>query len=108
MKRCKIFVWLLPPALLLNFPAQALEPNAQRGLTFVSANCTECHAVDKVSPSPLSIAPPFRKLHEKYPVENLAEAFAEGISTGHPTMPQFRLDTGQIGDVIAYLKTLEN
>jgi mono/diheme cytochrome c family protein len=64
--------------------------------------------VDKVSPSPLSIAPPFRKLHEKYPIENLAEAFAEGISTGHPTMPQFQLDTGQIDDVLAYLKTLEN
>jgi hypothetical protein len=28
--------------------------------------------------------------------------------TGHPTMPQFQLDPGQIGDVIAYLKTLEN
>ena len=27
--------------------------------------------------------------------------------TGHPTMPQFKLDPGQIGDVIAYLKTLE-
>ena len=26
---------------------------------------------------------------------------------GHPTMPEFRLDPGQIGDVIAYLKTLE-
>jgi len=104
----KNFAWSLPLAVLLSFPAQALEPDAQRGLTFVSANCTKCHAVDKVSPSPLSIAPPFRKLHEAYPVENLAEAFAEGISTGHPTMPQFRLDPGQISDVIAYLKTLEH
>jgi mono/diheme cytochrome c family protein len=108
MTPCKIYGWSLPLALLLSFPAQALEPDAQRGLTFVSANCTKCHAVDKVSPSPLSIAPPFRELHEKYPVENLAEAFAEGISTGHPTMPQFRLDPGEIGDVIAYLKTLEH
>jgi mono/diheme cytochrome c family protein len=94
--------------LVLGIPAQALEPDAQRGLTFVSANCAECHAVDKVSPSPLKIAPPFRTLHTKYPVENLAEALAEGIMTGHPTMPQFKLDTGQIGDVIAYLKTLEH
>jgi mono/diheme cytochrome c family protein len=60
-----------------------------------------------VSPSPLGIAPPFRTLHTKYPVESLAEALAEGIMTGHPTMPQFKLDPGQIGDVIAYLKTLE-
>jgi cytochrome c len=98
----------LPVALLFSCPALALEPDAQRGLTFVTANCTQCHAVDKVSPSPLGIAPPFRKLHEKYPVENLAEALAEGTMTGHPTMPQFKLDPGQIGDVIAYLKTLEN
>ena len=74
----------------------------------MSTNCTQCHAVDKISPSPLKIAPPFRTLHTKYPVEDLAEALAEGIVTGHPTMPQFELDIGQIGDVIAYLKTLEH
>ena len=58
--------------------------------------------------SSLRIAPPFRTLHTRYPVENLAEAFAEGIVTGHPTMPQFRLDAAQIGDLLAYLKTLEH
>lgn len=95
-------------ALLFSVAGYALEPDAQRGLTFVTANCIECHSVDKVSPSALKIAPAFRTLHINYPVENLAEAFAEGIMTGHPSMPQFKLDPGQIGDVIAYLKTLEN
>ena len=107
MTACRTSARSILLALLLSVPAHALEPGAQRGLTFVSANCTPCHAIDKVSPSPLSIAPPFRTLHTKYPVENLAEALAEGIMTGHPTMPQFKLDPGQIGDVIAYLKTLE-
>jgi cytochrome c len=38
----------------------------------------------------------------------LEESFAEGIVvTSHPTMPEFRLDAGQIADVIAFLKTLE-
>jgi hypothetical protein len=55
----------------------------------------------------LAIAPPFRTLHKKYPVENLEEAMAEGISTGHPTMPEFRFDPGQISDFIAFLKSLE-
>ena len=87
--------------------AQAQSPAAQRGLVFVRTNCAQCHAIDKVSPSPLSIAPPFRTLHLKYPVESLEEALAEGIVTGHPTMPDFQLDPGQIGDVIAYLKSLE-
>jgi hypothetical protein len=27
--------------------------------------------------------------------------------TGHPAMPQFRLEMAQIGDLIAYLKSLE-
>ena len=87
--------------------ALALTPAEQRGKTFVANNCARCHAVDKVSPSPLKIAPPFRDLHKKYPVDTLQEALAEGISTGHPTMPEFRLEPDQINDVISYLKTLE-
>ena len=87
--------------------ALGLEPDAQRGQTFVRANCAQCHSIDKISNSPLKIAPPFRNLHIQYPVESLAEALAEGIVTGHPTMPVFQLDPGQIGDVIAYLKSLE-
>jgi cytochrome c len=86
---------------------EALSPAEQRGLVFVRANCSRCHAVDKVSRSPLPMAPPFRTLHERYPVENLEEPLAEGIITGHPSMPEFRLDPGQITDVIAYLKVLE-
>jgi mono/diheme cytochrome c family protein len=84
-----------------------LSPSAQRGQTYVLANCGRCHSVDKVSESPLKIAPPFRTLHLRYPVENLQEALAEGIRTGHPTMPAFQLDPGQITDLISYLKTLE-
>jgi cytochrome c len=85
----------------------ALEPAAQRGLMIARTNCARCHSIDRVTASPLAIAPPFRTLHKKYPVENLEEALAEGISTGHPTMPEFRFDPGQVNDFIAYLKTLE-
>jgi mono/diheme cytochrome c family protein len=99
----------LPLALTLITltPAMAASPQQQRGKTFAINNCAKCHAIDKVSPSPLKIAPPFRTLHKRYPVETLAEALAEGIQTGHPTMPEFQLDPGQIGDLLAYLKTLE-
>lgn len=87
--------------------AHALSPAAQRGFTFVQTNCSQCHAVGRFGDSPLAIAPPFRTLHERYPVETLAEALAEGIVVGHPTMPQFTLDPAQIDDVITYLQTLE-
>ncbi len=99
----------LGAVMVLSCSASSLaqSPAVQRGLGFARANCARCHAIDKVSPSPLSIAPPFRNLHLKYPVEALEEALAEGIMTGHPSMPQFRLDPGQIADVIAFLKSLE-
>lgn len=87
--------------------AEATLPAAQRGLVFVRTHCAQCHAIDKLSPSPLAAAPPFRTLHRKYPVENLQEALAEGIVTGHPSMPEFRLDLGQVNDVITFFKTLE-
>lgn len=87
--------------------AEVLSPAAQRGFTLVRTNCAGCHAIDKISESPLKIAPPFRTLHVKYPIENLRQPLREGIRTSHPTMPVFRFDAGQVEDIIAYLETLE-
>jgi mono/diheme cytochrome c family protein len=93
--------------LMLIAPALAASPSEERGKTFAINNCARCHSIDKVSPSPLKIAPPFRNLHTRYPIDTLAESLAEGIQTGHPTMPEFRLDPDQIHDLLSYLKTLE-
>ncbi|HTZ03583.1 MAG TPA: cytochrome c [Xanthobacteraceae bacterium] len=84
-----------------------LSPRAQRGFVLLRENCSRCHAIGRVGASPLKVAPPFRSLHERYPVEDLEEPLAEGIVTGHPTMPEFRFDPGQVGDIIAYLRSLE-
>jgi mono/diheme cytochrome c family protein len=94
-------------ALMTLTPAAAASPDQQRGKTFALNNCARCHSIDKVTQSPLKIAPPFRTLHTRYPIETIAEALAEGIVTGHPSMPQFQLDPDQIHDLLAYLKTLE-
>ena len=80
--------------------------SAQRGMVIARTYCVKCHSIDKVSPSALTIAPPFRELQKKYPVEQLEEALAEGLVTGHPTMPEFRFDVGQGRDLISFLKTL--
>ena len=93
--------------ILLPQDASAQSPRAERGRAFARANCATCHSIDKVSPSPLAIAPPFRTLHQRYAVEALEEALAEGIVTGHPTMPEFRLEPDQVGNFIAFLKSLE-
>src|ERR1700688_1440451 len=93
--------------LLLSTPALAASPAEQRGKTFALNNCARCHSIDRVTESPLKIAPPFRTLHKRYPIESLGEALAEGIVTGHPTMPAFQLQPDQIHDLLSFLKTLE-
>ena len=94
-------------AFLIATSANASAANIQQGQRLAGLYCASCHATDRVSPSPLSIAPPFRDLHKKYPVDTLEEALGEGIMTGHPTMPQFQFDPDQIADFLAFLKTLE-
>jgi cytochrome c len=89
------------------FTLPAKSANVEQGRRLARIYCARCHAIDKVSPSPLAIAPPFRTLHERYPIETLQEALAEGIVTGHPTMPEFRFEPDQINDFLVFLKSLE-
>jgi mono/diheme cytochrome c family protein len=89
------------------FTLPAKAANLEQGRRLARLYCAKCHAIDKASPSPLTIAPPFRTLHERYPVETLQEALAEGIVTGHPSMPEFRFEPDQINDFLVFLKSLE-
>ncbi|KGT74585.1 cytochrome C [Bradyrhizobium japonicum] len=93
--------------LFLITPVLAAPTAEQRGNAFARASCARCHAIDRVSKSPLRIAPPLRTLHNRYPIEALEEALAEGISTGHTNMPAFEFGPDQIHDLLSYLKTLE-
>lgn len=99
--------WLGAALCIVAADSSAQEPSPERGQAFARENCSRCHAIGTTGASPLSVAPPFRELHENYPVEELAEALAEGIITGHPDMPEFRLDPEEAEDLIAYLKMLE-
>jgi cytochrome c len=98
-------IGILAAVLFMTAPLQA--QSVQRGLNIARAYCVMCHAIDKYSGSPLKAAPPFRVLHQRYPVETLEEALGEGIMTGHPSMPEFRFEPDQIRDFIAFLKSLE-
>jgi len=99
-------VVILFASLVTSIPSNA-APNVAAGKAFAQANCSHCHSIDKFTPSSLAVAPPFRTLHERYPVESLEEALGEGVTTGHPSMPEFTLDPGQVGDFISFLKSLE-
>ncbi|SEI19566.1 Cytochrome c [Tardiphaga sp. OK245] len=94
-------------ALIIMESPPASAASVEQGKRLAIVYCMKCHAIDKVSPSPLRIAPPFRTLHERYPIETLQEALAEGIVTGHPSMPEFRFDPDQINDFLTFLKSLE-
>ena len=85
----------------------APEDELARGRAIAEVHCSRCHAIANEGASPMEGAPPLRDLQRRYPVDSLAEALAEGIVTGHPSMPEFQLDPGQVRDVIAYLKSLE-
>ena len=102
MRRRIQMVWLFKAlfsaALMLSWAGAAEaqnSPAAQRGLFFVRTHCTQCHSTDRVSESPLRIAPPFRELHKRYPVETLEEAFGEGIRTGIRACRNFALIQGK-------------
>ena len=109
LKICGIGAAALAGFLIWARATESQEPTNQRGRAFAQAHCARCHAIGRSGENPLALAkaPPFRTLHERYPVEDLEESLAEGIRTGHPSMPEFAPDKHQIRDLISYLKSLE-
>ena len=92
--------------------AMAAEPDIaasiERGRQLAIRNCGMCHATAGQGDSPNGMAPPFRELHKRYPIDNLQEALAEGILTGHPAMPEYRFAPNEITDLIRYLKSIQS
>lgn len=88
--------------------AQGTTAPAKRGEALVKTNCAECHAVLRTGDSPNAKAPPFRTLGQRYKLDDLQEALAEGIVVGHggAEMPHFVFEPTEIDDIIAYLKQI--
>ena len=93
--------------LILMTPALAMSPAEQRGKTFALTNCARCHSIDRVTQSPLKIAPPLRILHlaiqSRRSLRRLLRASIRVIQQCRA----FVLDPDQIYDLLSYLKTLE-
>jgi len=94
-------------ASLLLLPAAAAGQDLEHGRKLAEENCSPCHAVGQEGESPMPPAPAFRKISERYPVDTLWEALAEGIVTGHPEMPEFRWPLADIDDILAYISSLQ-
>ena len=99
---------------LVPLAARAQEPRpparaadlVKAGSELLAAQCARCHATGRDDASPLAAAPPFRSLSGKYPIGHLAEALAEGITTGHPDMPEFVFSIDEIDAILAYIESI--
>jgi cytochrome c len=98
---------LILSLLLTAIPICAVAQEAATGRRIMEANCARCHAIGASGESPLAAAPPFRKVVKRYEPDALAEAFAEGIVTGHDDMPEFEFAPAEISALISYLETLK-
>jgi mono/diheme cytochrome c family protein len=92
---------------LLTIPSQGVfAQSLKRGEELLTRSCG-CHAVGRSGESPNKVAPPFRTLGQRYPIDSLEEALGEGIMSGHPDMPEFSFDARDVGAIIAYLKSIQ-
>lgn len=95
--------------LLAGVPTLAQEgDDIAFGRQLAEQNCAQCHAIGRDDESRHPEALAFRTLSERYPVESLQEALAEGISVGHEDMPQFRATPEQIVPLLAYLESIQD
>jgi mono/diheme cytochrome c family protein len=90
-----------------GFVLPAAAQDVEHGQDLLTKNCGSCHAVGAEGESPNKQAVPFREIGRRYPVEALEEALGEGIMSGHPDMPEFTFDADEVGDIIAYLKSIQ-
>ena len=84
------------------------QPSAEtRGEALLSRHCAMCHAIGRSGTSPHAVAPPFRSLAQRYPIESLEESLGEGLLSGHPDMPEFSFPPRDVGAIIRYLRSIQ-
>jgi mono/diheme cytochrome c family protein len=104
--------------LLMAFAASSMvlsgcaTPVVERSLTedgreIAEQRCSSCHAIGLTDASARAGAPPLRDLYKRYALEDVRRAFSEGVHVGHPDMPTFHLEPGEVDRLVAYLRHLD-
>ena len=103
------FAALVATIMLTTWPVLGQDgtPSLKRGEALLAKNCARCHATGTAGRSPHPAAPPFRTLSRKYPISGLQEALGEGLSVGHPDMPELAFEPDDVGAILAYLKSIQ-
>jgi cytochrome c len=106
---CRAMILLAALFAVASAGGAAAKDHIAHGRAIAKANCGRCHAIGMTGKSPNAAAPPFRTLTQKYPLQNLEEALAEGIVVGHEgtDMPRFRFSPAQIDALLAYMATVQ-
>jgi cytochrome c len=108
MKRSAIVLAGVASLAFVGAAAAEDQPSLSAGKRIAAGQCGTCHAIDREGESPNPAAPRFRDLGARYPWDDLREALATGMIIGHPAlMPKPALGPTQIGDLIAYMKSLQ-
>lgn len=81
---------------------------AAQGKAIVEQQCSRCHQIGSSGASRLAEAPPFRELMKLYGPEALEEALGEGLSSGHPDMPEFTFEPDDVAAIVSYFSTLKS
>jgi cytochrome c len=88
-----------------NANAQNTTRQSRQGQSIVANKCSSCHAVGRFGESRNPEAPAFRTLHERYPIEFLEEALAEGSIS--PNTPEFTFSGREVGAIISYIRMIQ-
>jgi cytochrome c len=94
--------FFVPPSALMAAEDRA---DVTRGEALARAWCSSCHAVESGQlVGPYMNVPSFTEV-ARLP-SNTALALRAFLSTPHPTMPNVKLTTGEIDEIVAYILSL--
>lgn len=77
------------------------------GRRLVDDRCASCHRIADSDPARHPQAPSLTDVAGRYPPRALEEAFAEGMTVGHPDMPAFAFTADETRKLIRFLESLE-
>jgi cytochrome c len=107
------FVRILPLAALcaltMAIPGQARDRATflDRGRAIATQNCAGCHAIGRKGTSPNRNSPTFRSLGARFNIDDLDEAFVEGLTSNHKGMPDFQFSASDTMAMLAYIKSVQ-
>ncbi|MCC6779064.1 MAG: c-type cytochrome [Hyphomicrobiales bacterium] len=80
----------------------------RRGRTLAERMCASCHAIGKDGHSPHSGAPEFRRLDQRIDLDGFMGHLREGITVGHPDMPDFRFTREDARAFVLYIRSIQS